>query len=247
MKAVLRSDIGKIKFLNEDLGFIDEHLGLFMLADGLGGHLGGEIASTLAVDTIVNRLTSTLSLNMIANSKSSVSSILVEAIENANNIIYCKGLADPKLKGMGTTIVIAFTQDNLLHIAHAGDSRAYLFQKGKLRRITQDHTLVAELVSAGEIDEKQARQHYLRTFLSSYLGRDKSIKVDLQTLSWRSKDILLLCSDGLTDMVEEGKIAKTLGNLSGDLNQASEELIKVAIEKGGKDNITVILVFHNDN
>ena len=241
MKVAVRSDVGRSREINEDCAFADPDMGLAILADGMGGHLAGEVASDIAVKTLVAGVTVALHAGNAEGQEESIKSILSRCIGEANQTILARASEDMNLKGMGTTIVVALSQGDSVHIAHVGDSRAYVFREGTLRQITRDHSLVAEMVEAGDITEREARLHRLRSILTRTLGHEDIVQADVQSVSWESKDCLLLCSDGLTNMVEDRKIGKILGRYGRNLEGACEELVRAANSGGGKDNITVIL------
>ena len=242
MRIALRSDVGRSREINEDCGYVDPDLGLAILADGMGGHVAGEIASNLAVKMLAAHIADALHAGDTKDGSGTIEAILNRSIEEANQAIQARASEDPSLKGMGTTIVVAVSQGKAVHLAHVGDSRAYLFRGSSLRQVTQDHSLVAEMVAAGEISEKEARSHRLRSFLTRTLGNEPLVKADIQAIHWQDEDCLLLCSDGLTNMVEDQRIERILGRYTTDLDDACDELVRAANSGGGKDNITVILI-----
>jgi protein phosphatase len=225
---------------NQDCVFSAPDLGLVVLADGMGGHAGGEVASDVAITTIVAVLKDALLSRLDEVDSSELSSTLMRAFERANEKILDRASENADLKGMGTTVVLALEHRGTLHIAHVGDSRAYLLQQSALRCLTHDHSLVAEMVNAGELSPSQARNHRLRNYLTRSLGRQVP-QVELQSVTWHTGDYLLLCSDGLTSMLEDRKIEKLMTRYCPDLNKTCEELVKAANSKGGKDNISVVL------
>ncbi len=241
MRAAVRTDVGRTPAINEDCAFVDTDLGLLMVADGMGGHAAGEVASAIAVDVITSFLREALSNEDGKPEPVGIRSLLFQTIARANRAIQVQAAADSALTGMGTTIVLALSRGGLLHIAHVGDSRAYLMRAGALRQLTRDHSVVAEMIRAGEITPKQARVHRLRNILSSCLGGEDVPQVDVQAVPWGNGDYLLLCSDGLNNMVEDRDIEKMLASCGADLEHACEALVKAANSKGGTDNISVIL------
>jgi len=232
--------VGRMRESNQDCVFSAPDVGLIVVADGMGGHAGGEVASDVAVATIVAVLKDNLSQLNGGGDSAEICSALTRAFERANEEILARVSEDPDLKGMGTTVVLALEQHGTLHVAHVGDSRAYLFQERVLRRLTNDHSLVAEMVHAGEISTREARNHRLRNYLTRSLGQALP-QAELQTAAWSSGDYLLLCSDGLTSMVDDRKIEKLLARYCTDLERACEELVDAANSKGGKDNISVVV------
>ena len=257
---------GKVRPNNED-HFLVVHFGRFMesvasnlpsglvpscfkedgwgmaVADGMGGHVAGEEASRLAIATLVSLVQSTPDWILRADDPEFAEEIMRRASERfdlVDQALSLEAAFDPKLHGFGTTMTLAASVGLNLFIAHIGDSRAYLFRRGKLHQLTRDHTLAGELYEAGQITLAQVATHHLRHVLTRNLGRQKTSKPDVQKLSLEPGDCLLLCSDGLNDMVSNDKIAAILaqGKASAILSQ---ELIDLALAAGGKDNVTVIL------
>jgi protein phosphatase len=239
MRAVAKTDVGCERDTNEDRVLALPDLGLVMVADGMGGQAKGEVASQMAVDIISSILSQQLADGRREDRQ--VPALLVDAVARAHEQIVSRAAGDAEMKGMGTTVVLALEQNGNLHIAHVGDSRAYLFQGGTLRQLTRDHSLVAEMISAGEITAKQARTHRLRNYLTRNLGNTDALQVDVQTVPWDAPDCLLLCSDGLASMVADKKIEKLLSRCGPDLERVCRELIDLANSKGGTDNISVIV------
>lgn len=230
------SDVGQVRQVNEDSYFVDEPL--FGIADGMGGHVAGDIASTTAVETIER------------NSEDAVSSgepeMLARLIQRANSAIWEKAQAEAGLAGMGTTCTLLLLDDNRAHLAHVGDSRAYLFRSGQLKQVTEDHTLVARMVREGRLAPEEAHQHPQRSVITRTLGVDPDIDVDLRSLDVFDGDRLLLCSDGLSGMVDDATIAQVLQEES-DPQRAADELVALANKAGGEDNITVVVVDVTDD
>jgi protein phosphatase len=241
MRVAVRSNLGRVREINEDCAFAESKTGLAILADGMGGHLAGEVASSLAVETLASCILQALKETKPEEEREPIASILSRSIDEANRIVFERASGNDNLKGMGTTIVVALAEGDLVHIAHVGDSRAYLLREGELRRITQDHSLVQEMLACGQISEKEAGVHPMRNVLTRALGNDSEVQAEVQVLHWRSNDCLMLCSDGLTTMVEDRKIGKILGRYGSDLEAACDGLIRAANSGGGKDNTTVIL------
>ncbi len=238
MKVAYKKDPGKIRENNEDEYLVDEEMGLFVVADGVGGHQAGEVASRLGVETIHRFLKKRVS----AGNPDWLEEFIKEAIDQAHQEIWNKALNDPGLKGMGTTIVLGLSQDDKLYVAHVGDSRAYLVSRKEMIPLTKDHSVVAELLKTGKITPKEAKTHHMRHVITQCLGSDRYFGPDINVYSWNQGDVLLLCSDGLTDMVDDKAIKKTVLKKRKNLQDCAEELIKLANKKGGRDNITVVLV-----
>ena len=225
------TDIGQVREGNEDSYLVVEPL--YAVADGMGGHRGGEVASSLALETVQG---------MFERREGS----LAEQVAEANRAVFDRSQNDRKVSGMGTTLTAAQVDGNRVHLVHVGDSRAYLLRGGELTQITEDHTLVHRMVMEGEISEEEAETHPHRSILTRALGVDQNIQVDEGDLEVAPGDRLLLCTDGLTGMVPEGQIREILLE-SRDPQEAVDKLVKVANRAGGIDNITaLILDFAND-
>ena len=225
------TDIGQVREGNEDSYLVVEPL--YAVADGMGGHRGGEVASSLALETVQG---------MFERREGS----LAEQVAEANRAVFDRSQNDRKVSGMGTTLTAAQVDGNRVHLVHVGDSRAYLLRGGELTQVTEDHTLVHRMVMEGEISEEEAETHPHRSILTRALGVDQNIQVDEGDLEVAPGDRLLLCTDGLTGMVPEGQIREILLE-SLDPQEAVDKLVKVANRAGGIDNITaLILDFAND-
>ncbi|MGC8659324.1 MAG: Stp1/IreP family PP2C-type Ser/Thr phosphatase [Desulfomonilaceae bacterium] len=229
------SDTGLKRHLNEDSLYVDEHIGLFLVADGMGGHNAGEVASSIAVEVISSLVEDGL------NSGEDHIALIRHAILKANYAILEKSRTNVAWSGMGTTILVAMFGDDNLLLAHVGDSRAYSVGNRHIRQLTEDHTFVAEWLRQGLINRQQARTHHQRHGLTQALGVSLELDPDIQTLPWEYKQCLLLCSDGLTEMIEDEEIL-AITNSSANPQQACVKLVSAANQKGGVDNITVILV-----
>jgi PPM family protein phosphatase len=225
------TDIGQVREGNEDSYLVVEPL--YAVADGMGGHRGGEVASSLALDTVHG---------MFERSEGS----LAEQVVQANRAVFDRSQNDRSVSGMGTTLTAALIDGNRVHLVHVGDSRAYLLRGGELAQLTEDHTLVHRMVMEGEISQEEAETHPHRSILTRALGVDQSVQVDEGDVEVADGDRLLLCTDGLTGMVPEGQIREILLE-SADPQEAVDTLVKVANRAGGIDNITaVILDFAED-
>jgi serine/threonine protein phosphatase PrpC len=223
-----RSDIGRLRQRNEDGYLIKEPL--FVVADGMGGHRGGDVASALALETIGSAAT-----------PGGTAKGLVDDIKRANRAVLERGESDRDLRGMGTTLTAVLTEDARAHVVHVGDSRAYLLRDGALQQLTEDHTLVQRMVREGRLTEDEAAQHPQRSILTRALGVDEDIPVDELSLDIHPGDRLLLCTDGLTNMVERDRIQEIL-ETEEDPQSACEKLIDAANRAGGDDNITVVVL-----
>ncbi|MGZ4246850.1 MAG: Stp1/IreP family PP2C-type Ser/Thr phosphatase [Solirubrobacteraceae bacterium] len=227
-ETALKTDTGRQRRDNEDNAFA--RAPVFVVADGMGGAQAGEVASKIATETFEKGLPDS----------GSPEERLAERVREANHQIHELSRTDRERAGMGTTLTAAYVDDTSVAIAHVGDSRAYLFRDGTLERLTQDHSLVEELVRQGKLTPEQAAGHPQRSIITRALGPEASVEVDTWTYPVRAGDILLLCSDGLTTMISEDRVAEILGG-AGSLDGTAGALIDAANEAGGRDNITVVL------
>lgn len=241
------TDLGRVRSNNEDCFRIVEPLNLFVLSDGMGGEAHGEVASALAVETIVKHCADAKSNHpptLHGNSEpawSDETKWLTSAVHLANKNIYESAEAHPEQHGMGATLTAAWINGSRLSIAHVGDSRAYLLRGGTLQQLTSDHSLVAEQVRRGILTAAEAEESEMQSVLLRALGALPGIEVDTEEHMLFARDILLLCCDGLTRMVTEPEIAGTL-QVETDPTKAATRLVELANERGGLDNITVIVV-----
>src|SRR6185437_2434949 len=227
-EATCKTDTGRQRRDNEDSAFARSPV--FVVADGMGGAQAGEVASRLAVEAFEQGLPD----------DGSPEERLAARVREANRQIYERSRADRGRAGMGTTLTAAYVDEAHVAIAHVGDSRAYLFRDGTLQRLTQDHSLVDELVRRGKLTEEQAAEHPQRSIITRALGPEPDVEVDTWTYPARSGDVVLLCSDGLTSMIPEDLVREVL-TANDNLDAAGDALIDAANEAGGRDNITVVL------
>ena len=243
LEAVGRTHTGWKRHQNEDEHAVCPELGLFMVADGMGGHAAGEIAARVAVAAVTAAVGAVTAAGppSVRPSRSSAGPLLVSAIERANANVFAAAQQDAELHGMGTTVVAALAHGGRVAVAHVGDSRAYLFRGRRLQRLTEDHTLLNDCRNAG-IDPagRSHLQRYLHA-LSRAVGPHDSVQVDTRLVQPEAGDILLLCSDGLTCVVDDREIGAVLVG-GPDLAVAADRLIARANEHGGPDNVTVVLV-----
>jgi PPM family protein phosphatase len=223
-----KTDTGRQRRDNEDNAYARPPV--FVVADGMGGAQAGEVASRIAIEAFEGGLPDA----------GSPEERLRTRVREANHEIYERARADRQRAGMGTTLTAAYVDDAHVAIAHVGDSRAYLFRDGTLQRLTQDHSLVDELVRRGKLTEEQAAEHPQRSIITRALGPEPDVEVDTWTYPARAGDVVLLCSDGLTSMISEERVREVLAANS-DLDAAGDALINEANEAGGRDNITVVL------
>jgi PPM family protein phosphatase len=226
--TIAKTDTGRQRRENEDSALAQAPV--FVVADGMGGAQAGEVASRIAVEAFAHGLPSS----------GNPEQRLVALVQEANRRIFDVSRSERERAGMGTTLTAAYLGDSNVTIAHVGDSRAYLFRDGSLRRLTQDHSLVDELVRRGKLTEEQAAEHPQRSIITRALGPEPEVEVDTWTYPVRAGDVLLLCSDGLTSMVPEDRVAEVLVS-SDSLKAAAQALIDEANAAGGRDNITVVL------
>lgn len=240
-----RSDTGRKRPHNEDRVATDPSNGVAVLADGMGGHKGGEIASALAVETVARELAGRLAgiaCESPDDEAYAPESLLTRDVATeANTIVYETARAQPQYEGMGTTLVVALFYDDRLTLAHVGDSRAYRMRGGRLELLTRDHTLMQELIDRGFYTPEEARASLNRNIITRALGIEESVNVDLQEEVALPGDIYLLCSDGLNDMVDDETIRLTLDKFGDNLDRAADELIEKANGNGGEDNVSVVL------
>lgn len=240
------TDTGIVRKNNEDTIGYDSALGLLVLADGMGGHRGGAVASNLTVDTIIDTIQQQLPAINVHQTDSvsgfSLVSICVQnAIDQANDLVFKTAQTDPANKGMGTTIVVLLFYNNTFSLAHIGDSRCYRLRAGNLEQITKDHSLLQELIDRGFYTPDEARKSMNKNLVTRALGIDPVVTPDIQEDIVLKHDIFLLCSDGLTDLVEDEYICLTIKQFSDNLEEAAKHLITKANQKGGSDNISVML------
>lgn len=243
------TDTGKVRAQNEDALAVLPEIGVAILADGMGGYRAGEVASRIAVDTCTEVLQQGLQAFDWDNVGERASErgdrlvqLLCDAVHRANRNIFDAAHSQPECAGMGTTLVVTLMHHDRLLIAHVGDSRAYRMRDGRLEQITRDHSQVQEQVDAGLLSPQQARVAANRNLVTRAMGIDHMVEVELNQFTTKPGDIYLLCSDGLSDMVDDAEITDVLYAFAGDLDHAGSGLVARANALGGLDNISVILV-----
>ena len=238
------SDIGASRANNEDALYasLDKSLPLYIVADGMGGHNAGDIASNMAIEIIKDEFI--LNKEKLKSPRK-IEKAIKTSFEKANKLIYQKSLHELDLEGMGTTVVLGYYFDNSFYIGHVGDSRAYILEDDSISQITEDHTLVNELIKKGSITKSQALHHPQRNYITRALGTSRDIEIDINIADFSSKETMLLCSDGLYNMIEEDTIVENL-NRASSLDEGVSSLVKIANENGGKDNITIIAIKLDD-
>jgi PPM family protein phosphatase len=247
VKAYGLTHVGRQRQHNEDSFLVADEAKLFLVADGMGGHAAGEIASRIAVDSISEFIVHTKEddgtwPHAYDEHYTRTTNRLMAALRMANTRVLEAMRKDARLRGMGTTVVAAMADGDKMSVAHVGDSRAYMIRNGQIKRITSDHSWVFEQVQAGMLTEAEAEKHPLRNVITRALGGALSVNPDASEIDSRPGDFYLLCSDGLTGMVPEDEILKLVTSNADDLEKACKELIDTANERGGLDNVTAILV-----
>lgn len=240
MKIVAKTDIGKVRPSNQDsyaAGELPNGVAWAVVCDGMGGIAGGNVASSTAVKMISEQITSSYRDGM---STTSIKHILISAITNANISIYDMSQANEELKGMGTTVVTAMVAQGSLCIAHAGDSRAYLITSEGMKQITKDHSVVQAMVETGELTPDEAKVHPRKNLITRALGVDENINIDFYEEQMNDPDVLLICTDGLTNFVETDDIYNI--TKGGKYYMFADELVERANQNGGGDNITVVVI-----
>lgn len=240
IKAYAKSDLGKVREMNQDYYYISNSLDevqLYLLADGMGGYNGGKIASKLAVQTAKNYIEN--NFKEIEKDRDSIIQLLGSSMEYANMVVYEKSKENAELQGMGTTLEICLIYNNKVYIGHVGDSRIYRIRKGFIRKLTQDHSYVQKLVADGTITKEEAAHHPQKNMLMKALGCNAFVEPDVMVKGFLKDDILIMCSDGLTNMVDQETIYKLA---SKNIEQAPKDLVELANNNGGYDNITVVVI-----
>ena len=246
LRLVGQSDTGRVREHNEDTIAFDPDMGLLILADGMGGYNAGEVASGIAVKTVVNLVRESVEREDLleGDSDSGLSRtaiILRDAIHRANKIIYQTARTQPQCEGMGTTIVGALFHDNRITIAHVGDSRLYRLRGAAFEQVTLDHSLLQELVDRGFYSAEEAQRAANKNYVTRALGVEATVEVEIQEHPVQRGDVYLLCSDGLSDMVEDDDIHLTINTFGANLETVAKQLIQLGNDNGGKDNLSVLL------
>ncbi len=236
MKAFALTDVGKNRVTNQDYVYCKSDAvgnlpNIFIVADGMGGHKAGDIASVTAVDAVLKSIEQ--------SQKTDVISIMEEAVREANKTLYEKSKSNEEWAGMGTTLVLATVVDSTIFVANIGDSRLYLIDDG-IHQITRDHSYVEEMVSIGEIDKSEARTHSKKNIITRAIGVEEETHADFFEVQFKKGDKLLMCSDGLTNMIEDNDILSVIAG-NNDIESMVHKLIDLANDSGGKDNIAVLI------
>lgn len=245
MRVFAKSDIGKAREMNQDGYYASqpsEEVGLYIVADGMGGYNGGEVASELAIKATKNYIETNFAET--ENTKEKLQELVKNAVEYANMIVYEKSKEVPELEGMGTTLEVALVSHNRVYIGHVGDSRIYRIRKHIIRKLTTDHSYVEKLVKDGKISREEAIHHPKKNMLTKALGCTSFVEPDVSVKGFLKDDILVLTSDGLTNMVKDEEIYNIINS---EIETATDRLIDLANKNGGLDNITVIIVQNRSN
>ena len=235
------TDLGLLREHNEDAFLVEPDLPLFLVSDGMGGHAGGQLASRIVVDDLPALLETRLHA-LRSRSPRTLRRLLLQSLSEQSRQLRLEGDHGTGFQGMGATVVLALFQNDRASIANLGDSRAYRLRNRRLRRLSRDHSVVAELVEAGQLPPEQAENHPASHLLTSYVGTHENPQPHVTSFSLQPDDRLLLCSDGLTDMIPEPEIARLLLENPQDTETAASALIHAALAAGGHDNTTLVLV-----
>jgi len=246
-----QTDTGRVREHNEDTIASDVDVGLLVLADGMGGYNAGEVASGIAVKTITNLVREGLAREDLGSLDRGTgltrpSIVLRDAITRANKIIYQTARSQAECEGMGTTVVAALFYDNRISIAHVGDSRLYRQRGSAIAQVTMDHSLLQELVDRGFYSPEEAQRAANKNYVTRALGVEPQVEVEIQEHQVDKGDIFILCSDGLSDMVEDEDIRLTISTFGANLDTVAKQLIQLANENGGRDNVSVVLAQANE-
>lgn len=240
MKVFAKTDIGQERKVNEDYYYVsspEDKIKLFILADGMGGYSAGEVASKMATEQVKEYIQKHFEKNK--DSKESIEKLLKDAIEHANTVVYKKAKNKKELSGMGTTLDVCLIYNNKIYIGHVGDSRVYRIRKEYMRKLTKDHSYVQTLIEDGTITKEEAQNHPKKNMLTKALGCTEKADPDVYTKTFIKGDIILMTSDGLTNMVKENEIYNIIKQ---NKEEAAEVLVKQANNNGGYDNITVVVI-----
>jgi len=244
-EAFTRTDPGPVRENNEDNMLIDIETGLFAVADGMGGHASGEVASDIAVNTVREILLNSIDpeetrLNRPLDEEESIRERLRYAMNQASVRIRQRAFQNPEHRGMGTTLTVLLIEEDIAHFSHVGDSRLYLYRNGNLRRLTRDHTVVQNEIDAGRLSPELARIVPHKNILTQSVGYHGTVNPETATRPVDEGDIFLLCSDGLTDPLDDSALAEIF--LNTPFEDLADELVQKALEHGTEDNVTVVIV-----
>ena len=238
----LKTHAGQVRPLNEDAVGADPDSGLFILADGLGGYNAGEIASTMAVSTLLAELPADLEAARHGTDAFDPQAVLRDRLIAMNSTIFRAALNSSAFEGMATTIVVAWLLGDRLWVAHTGDSRLYRLRGGQLEQLTRDHSFSQELLDAGMVTEEEARLLPAKNLVTRALGASAEVDPEVRDYPLQPGDIVMMCSDGLTEMISYAEIAEQLLAAKGDVQESARRLVDMANEAGGRDNVSVVVV-----
>ncbi|MFH1716550.1 MAG: Stp1/IreP family PP2C-type Ser/Thr phosphatase, partial [Planctomycetota bacterium] len=238
-----QTHVGKVRTENQDAFFADAHVGLFVVSDGMGGHRGGALASGIVADDLPVMIENALE-KLKVGAPRTIRTLLKRAIAEQNRQLHLEGTSESGFKDMGATIVIALFRKDRCFVANVGDSRAYRLRAGRFAQLTRDHSVVSELIEQGRIEPEEAPDHPASGQLTHYIGMEEKARPHVLSFGLRKNDRILLCTDGLTDMVSDEEIAAVL-KADADPNAACSELVTAANKAGGHDNVTTLIVDWN--
>lgn len=240
MQIFFKTDIGKVRSSNQDYcryGSFSDTCAWAVVCDGMGGANGGSVASVEAVDEICRRLNEEFKASM---TEDELVELMKSAVSSANSKVYAMSCESECLRGMGTTVELAVIKDGTVHIVHAGDSRVYLVYNDRIDQLTIDHSLVQEMVSRGQITPEQARVHPNKNYITRALGVSEALNLDCISRPFSQGNMLLMCTDGLTNYFESGELLETIKQTP--CEEITDRLVSIAKERGGNDNITVAVI-----
>ena len=238
--AFAKTDIGRVREQNQDYYYIPETIEepqIYILADGMGGYKGGEVASKLATESAKKYIQN--NFEDTPKNKEDILKLIENAVEYANMVVYEKSKEIPELEGMGTTLEVCLIYNNKVYIGHVGDSRIYRIRKDIIRKLTKDHSYVQQLIEDKKITREEAKSHPKKNMLTKALGCTPYVEPDIRARNFEKGDIFIMCSDGLTNMVEEKRICELVKE---DISTAANKLVNEANQAGGYDNITIIII-----
>ncbi len=239
------TDVGRRRDHNEDALLVDDDLRLYVVADGMGGHAGGGTASRLAVETVqrtvrAERASSPGAFDPVSPDASALPGVLRRSVEQACAVIYAAAQADPELAGMGTTVTAVLLDGRSAYVAHVGDSRCYLLRDGRIHQVSEDHSLVNEQLKAGAITADEAKHSRFKNIITRSVGFERDVLVDVMAFGLDAGDALVVCCDGLTNLVEDDEILRIVAGTT--IDRAPARLVALANDRGGDDNITVVVI-----
>lgn len=232
--------VGKVREENEDTFFADPHVPIFLVSDGMGGHRGGSLASGIIIEDLPVMIENAIDRLKVGTTRA-IRVLLERTIAEQSRQLHLEGTSESGFRDMGATLVIALLRKNRCFVANVGDSRAYLLRKGRLRQLTRDHSVISELVEKGRLKPENAENHHAQGQITRYIGMERKARSDVRSFALQKSDRLLLCTDGLTDLLDEKTISGLLGGKA-DPEAACEALVTAANKAGGHDNITALII-----